>query len=76
MQTAPFNTLEADQRTALENLLSVNSEFFQVMVDVTTDSGVSRLVSRIYRPGSAETVVFSRQLVPVLAPLEPPCNSL
>ena len=76
MQTAPFNTLEADQRTALEDLLSVNSEFFQVMVDVTTDSGVSRLVSRIYRPDSAETVVFSRQLVPVLAPLEPPCNSL
>ena len=76
LQMAPFSTLEADQRTALEGLLSVNSEFFQVMVDVTTDTGVSRLVSRIYRPDSAETVVFSRQLVPVLAPLEPPCNSL
>lgn len=76
LQMAPFSTLQADQRTALEGLLSVNSEFFQVMVDVTTDTGVSRLVSRIYRPDSAETVVFSRQLVPVLAPLEPPCNSL
>ena len=76
LQMAPFSTLQADQRTALEGLLSVNSEFFQIMVDVTTDSGVSRLVSRIYRPDSAETVVFSRQLVPVLAPLEPPCNSL
>jgi general secretion pathway protein K len=76
LQMAPFSTLTPEQRTELEGLLSVNSEFFQVMVDVSMDSGISRLVSRIHRPDNAETVVFSRQLVPVLVPLEPPCNSL
>ena len=73
---APFSTLQADQRTALENMLTVSSEFFQVMVDVKSGEAVSRLVTRIHRPANAETVVFSRQLVPLLSPLEPPCNTL
>ncbi len=73
---APFSSLQPDQRTALENMLTVKSEFFQVMIDVKTGDAVSRLVTRIHRPDNAETVVFSRQLVPLLSPLEPPCNTL
>ena len=76
LSQAPFSTLQPDQRTALENMLTLKSEFFQVMVDVKSGDAVSRLVTRIYRPDNAETVVFSRQLVPLLSPLEPPCNTL
>lgn len=76
LSQAPFDTLQPDQRTALENMLTVSSEFFQVMVDVKSGDAVSRLVTRIHRPVNDETVVFSRQLVPLLSPLEPPCNTL
>jgi len=76
LQMAPFSELTPDQRTLLESFLAVNSEHFQVMVDVSTDSGVSRLVTRIHRPDDAETVVFSRQLAPILTALEAPCNTL
>lgn len=76
LSQAPFSTLQPDQRTALENMLTVSSEFFQVVVDVKSGDAVSRLVTRIHRPANAETVVFSRQLVPLLSPLEPPCNTL
>ena len=73
---APFSALTADQRSALSNRLDVRSDYFQVMVDVRTDQGLTRLATRIVRPADGETAVFSRQLVPVLAPLEPACNPL
>ena len=76
MQEAAFNDLEADQKSDLASLLGVSSEYFQVMVDVEVDGQLSRLVSRLRR-GSGEgqtTSVFSRQVSPLLTPLEPACN--
>lgn len=66
--------LTADQRTALAALLGVNTEYFQVTIDVGMASGLSRLVTRIQRPSQGETQVFSRALIPVLSGLEPACN--
>jgi general secretion pathway protein K len=76
MGMAPFSTLTPNQRTALQSMLTVRSEFFQVVVDVRSGDGISRLVTRIHRPDNGETVVFSRQIMPLLSPLEPPCNTL
>jgi general secretion pathway protein K len=73
---APFNTLTTEQRNVLEGLLDVRSMYFQVMVDVATEQGTSRLVTRIRRPNEGMTAVFSRQLLPVLGALEPACNPL
>ena len=69
-----FGELQAEQRQALEALLDVRSEFFQVMVDIEADDGVSRLVTRIKRPAQGRTAVFSRAIMPILGPLEPRCN--
>jgi len=46
------------------------------MVDVEVDGQLSRLVSRLRRAtGQGETTaVFSRQVSPLLTPLEPACN--
>lgn len=69
-----FSKVDATQQTNLAALLSVGTEYFQVGIDVSTDSGMSRLVTRIKRPDSGETKVFARALQPVLSPLEPACN--
>lgn len=75
MGQAPFTSLNPAQRTALESMLTVRSDYFQVMVDVKMGETVTRLVTRIARPDNGPVVVFSRQLVPLLSPLEPPCNT-
>ncbi len=58
--------------------MGVSSEYFQVMVDVEVDGQLSRLVSRLRRrsgSGSEASMdVFSRQVSPLLTPLEPACN--
>lgn len=69
-----FSEVDATQQSNLAALLSVGTEYFQVGIDVSTDSGMSRLVTRIKRPDSGETKVFARALQPVLSPLEPACN--
>lgn len=71
-----FAELESQPRQELAELLDVRSSFFQVMVDVEQDGRRSRLVTRLYRPEEGQPRVFSRQLVPVLHPLEPACNPL
>ena len=68
--------LEDDEREQLAAELGVSSNFFQVMVDVEQDGRRTRLVTRLYRSDDGGTRVFSRELVPVMAPLEPPCNPL
>lgn len=76
MQGDIFNDLEADQKSQLASLLGVNSEYFQVMIDVKVDNQLSRLVTRLQRLSGEqeETAVFSRQVMPLLRPLEPACN--
>ncbi|WP_223422719.1 type II secretion system minor pseudopilin GspK [Alcanivorax limicola] len=74
MAQAPFSAMEADARQALQEKLDVRSSYFQVMVDVRRNDQRSRLVTRIRRLEQGPTEVFSRQLVPILGPLEPPCN--
>lgn len=76
MQQAPFNGLSADEKDDLTSLLGVSSEYFQVMVDVEVNGQLSRLVSRLHRASGEgqATSVFSRQVSPLLAPLEPACN--
>lgn len=76
MQEPAFNGLKANQKNDLASLLGVSSEYFQVMVDVEVDGQLSRLVSRLHRAsGQGETTsVFSRQVSPLLTPLEPACN--
>ena len=76
MQLGPLNGLSADEKNDLASLLGVSSEYFQVMVDVEVDGQLSRLVSRLHRAsGEGETTsVFSRQVSPLLTPLEPACN--
>lgn len=69
-----FSQVDATQQNNLALLLGVGTEYFQVGIDVSTDSGMSRLVTRIKRPDSGETKVFARALQPVLSPLEPACN--
>jgi general secretion pathway protein K len=69
-----FSKVDTTQQSNLAQLLSVGTEYFQVGIDVSTDSGMSRLVTRIKRPDSGETKVFARALQPVLSPLEPACN--
>ena len=71
-----FEGIEEEEREQLTEQLGVSSNFFQVMVDVEQDGRRSRLISRLYRSEEGETRVFSRELVPVMAPLEPPCNPL
>ena len=75
MAQAPFAALEDDMRTALAAMLDVRSSYFQVMIDVVHNDQRSRLVTRLQRLEQGPTEVFSRQLVPVLGPLEPPCNA-
>lgn len=71
-----FAELEEDQKNALKARLGVASEYFQVMVDVEVDGQLSRLVTRLYRGGGEgePTAVISRQVSPLLTPLEPACN--
>lgn len=71
-----FNDLDQDKRDLLSARLGVSSEYFQVMVDVEVDGQLSRLVTRLYRGGGSDeqTVVISRQVSPLLTPLEPACN--
>ena len=77
MQQEPFSSLDADQKQALSDRLGVASEYFQVMVDVEVAGNLSRLVSRVRRSaggGADGTRVYSRQVKPLLSPLEPACN--
>ena len=76
MKLPPLDGLSADEKNDLASLLGVSSEYFQVMVDVEVDGQLSRLVSRLRRAaGQGETTaVFSRQVSPLLTPLEPACN--
>ena len=76
MKLPPLDDLSADEKNDLASLLGVSSEYFQVMVDVEVDGQLSRLVSRLHRAsGEGETTsVFSRQVSPLLTPLEPACN--
>ncbi len=71
-----FADLDEDDRDLLKTRLGVASEYFQVMVDVEVDGQLSRLVTRLYRGGGngEPTAVFSRQVSPLLTPLEPACN--
>lgn len=75
MAQAPFSAMEAEARQALQQRLDVRSNYFQVVVDVRRNDQRSRLMTRIQRLEQGPTQVFSRQLVPVLGPLEPPCNA-
>lgn len=74
MAQAPFAALEEQQRSQIAERLDVRSSYFQVMVDVQHNDQRSRLVTRLQRLEQGPTEVFSRQLVPILGPLEPPCN--
>lgn len=74
MALAPFASLDAQARQQINNRLSVNSEYYQLSVDVKADNGVTRLVSRLQRPQQGLTRVWSRTLEPVLGPLEHACN--
>ena len=76
MKLPPLDDLSADEKNDLASLLGVSSEYFQVMVDVEVDGQLSRLVSRLHRAnGQGKTTsVFSRQVSPLLTPLEPACN--
>ncbi|MEQ3636945.1 type II secretion system minor pseudopilin GspK [Alcanivorax sp.] len=76
MQVAPFSEMEADTKQQISDLLGVSSEYFQVMVDVEVEGQLSRLVSRLRRRNEEDqgTEVFSRQVSPLLTPLEPACN--
>lgn len=76
MQLAAFKGLSANEKSDLASLLGVSSEYFQVMVDVEVDGQLSRLVSRLHRAsGEGQTTsIFSRQVSPLLTPLEPACN--
>ena len=77
MQEEPFASLDEEQRQALSKRLGVASEYFQIMVDVEVDGDFSRLVSRVRRAsggGADGTQVYSRQVKPLLSPLEPACN--
>ena len=76
MKLPPLDDLSADEKNDLASLLGVSSEYFQVMVDVEVDGQLSRLVSRLHRAGGQgeTTSVFSRQVSPLLTPLEPACN--
>ena len=71
-----FANLTTAQRNQLESRLGVGSEYFQVMVDVEVNGQLSRMVTRLFRgAGSGDpTVVISRQMSPLLTPLEPACN--
>jgi general secretion pathway protein K len=77
---APFNELDSEERQALQQWVGVQSSYFQVMIDVELQEQRSRLVTRIFRnPEASESEqrrasVISRQVVPVLGPLEPACN--
>lgn len=77
---APFNELDSEQRQALQQQVGVQSSYFQVMIDVELQGQRSRLVTRIFRNPQANeneqrrASVISRQVVPVLGPLEPACN--
>lgn len=71
---SPFASLDAQARQQIDNRISVNSEYYQLSVDVKMDSGVTRLVSRLQRPQQGVTRVWSRTLEPVLGPLEAACN--
>ena len=71
-----FAELDVEQREALTERLTVRSDFFQVMIDVQQEDASLRLVSRIQRRESGAAAVISRQVVPRLGPLEPPCNPL
>lgn len=79
VQQGIFEGLEAEPRNRLLSLLGVNSEYFQVMVDVSVNNKQSRLVTRLQRrggqtQGEMATAVFSRQVKALLSPLEPACN--
>ncbi|PKG02676.1 MULTISPECIES: type II secretion system minor pseudopilin GspK [unclassified Alcanivorax] len=76
MQVAPFSEMDPDIKQQISSLLGVSSEYFQVMVDVEVDGQLSRLVSRLRRRNGEgqSTEVFSRQVSPLLTPLEPACN--
>ena len=71
-----FSDMEKDDRDLLKSRLGVGSEYFQVMVDVEVDGQLSRLVTRLFRGGGQgePTAVISRQVSPLLTPLEPACN--
>jgi general secretion pathway protein K len=71
---SPFKDMDAEQRQTVESLVGVSSEYFQVMIDVQVQDKRTRLVSRIQRSRQGDTRVISRQLVPIMGPLEPPCN--
>ena len=72
----PFNQLETEQRQQLAEILDVRSDFFQVMINIQRAQQRSRLITRIHRPAQGASQVFSRQLVPVMGPLEAACNPL
>ncbi|MED5238334.1 MAG: type II secretion system minor pseudopilin GspK [Pseudomonadota bacterium] len=71
-----FSELEEEDQDLLRSRLGVGSEYFQVMVDVEVDGQLSRLVTRLFRGGGEgeSTAVISRQVSPLLTPLEPACN--
>lgn len=72
----PFDQIETEQRQELANMLDVRSDYFQVMINVQRGDLRSRLITRLFRPQEGATEIFSRQLVPVMGPLEPACNPL
>ncbi len=74
MAISQIAALQAAQRDALQQRLTVSTEYFQVNIDVQAESGLSRLVTRIKRSTSQSTEVFSRAVIPVLGALEQACN--
>ncbi|MEY1661947.1 type II secretion system minor pseudopilin GspK [Isoalcanivorax beigongshangi] len=71
---APFVALEEELKNQLREALDVRSSYFQVVVEIEYNGQRSRLVSRLMRVNEGDTAVYSRQLVPILGPMPPPCN--
>lgn len=74
LQQPPFSTLKEDAKNKLKQMLTVGSQYFEVMTDINIDGKFTRLVSHIQRPLDGMTAVYSRQIVPRLGPLESACN--
>jgi general secretion pathway protein K len=67
--------LGANEKKELQNALAVNSEYFQIMSEVSIDGRTLRLVSDVYRPRSGgQPRVIRRDLGQAFAAPEEACN--
>lgn len=66
--------LGAGEKKELQAALGVNSEYFQIMSEVTIDGRTARLVSDVYRPRKGVPLVIRRDLGQGFATPEDACN--